>query len=428
MDPTGGAHDLLAAMRGEATPEPGAFTLTETFDDYCAFHSTVSMPVYQEGEPPFDDGGGGLALVDGVPQLQDWEEANLVITIPREPAPSGGYPTAVMIRTGGGGDRPLVDRGVRDAEGVVAIPGTGPAVHFARAGYAGVSVDGPHGGLRNVTGGDEQFLLFNITNPAAMRDNFRQSAAEIGLLADILTGLSFDASPCDGADATATLDAEELALFGHSMGATMAPVTVALEPRYRAVILSGAGGSWIENLIWKESPIEVRPVAESILEYGSRELHTHDPVISFVQWGGEPADPPVYGRELADDPRHVLMLQGIVDSYILPPIANATSLSMELDLAGEPLDADHPDLTHFRPLEEVLPFSERAAIDLPASGNGRDGVTAVVVQHAEDGIEDGHEVVFQTEGPKHQYRCFLESFRDGTPAVPSAGSEDDPCS
>ena len=46
--------------------------------------------------------------------------------------------------------------------------------------------------------------------------------------------------------------------------------------------------------------------------------------------------------------------------------------------------------------------------------------TAVVVQHAEDGVEDGHETIFQSEAPKHQYRCFLQSLVKGAPRVPKA--------
>ena len=70
-----------------------------------------------------------------------------------------------------------------------------------------------------------------------------------------------------------------------------------------------------------------------------RSIDDHDPAVNLLQWAGESADPPVYGRQvLHEDPvraRHVLMFQGIVDTYILPPIANSTSLSLGLDLAGD---------------------------------------------------------------------------------------------
>ena len=47
--------------------------------------------------------------------------------------------------------------------------------------------------------------------------------------------------------------------------------------------------------------------------------------------------------------------------------------------------------------------------------------TAVVVQHAEDGVEDGHEAVFQREEPKHQYRCFLAGLAKGDEVVAGGG-------
>jgi hypothetical protein len=106
------------------------------------------------------------------------------------------------------------------------------------------------------------------------------------------------------------------------------------------------------------------------------------------------------------------MFQGIVDTYILPPIANATSLSLGLSLAKPALEDS---------LSKLLSLSGGTEIDLPASGN-------IVVQHAQDGIEDGHEIMFQRPEPKRQYRCFLESFaQGGDPRVVAPGAEDAPC-
>ena len=92
-----------------------------------------------------------------------------------------------FVRTGGGGDRPLVDRGVQAVhDAPPLVPGSGPAQEFARVGYAGVQVDGPLGGLRNTTHGDEQFLIFNVFNVAALRDNVRESALELVVLSSVL--------------------------------------------------------------------------------------------------------------------------------------------------------------------------------------------------------------------------------------------------
>lgn len=424
QDGEAGLRRFVAHARGADPPAPlTAPTRTDLFDEYCVYQTTVSMPVYQTGTPPFTMRGGTWPVA---PAVDSREDARLVITIPRAAAPAAGYPTAVMVRTGGGGDRPLVDRGVRDDTGEPVVPGTGPALHFARAGFAGVTIDGPHGGLRNVTEGDEQLLIFNITNPGAIRDNIRQSALELALVPDILAGVTIDISDCPGATTgSALLDLSRLALMGHSMGATIAPLVLAVEPRYQAVILSGAGGSWIENVVHKRSPFEIRPVATSLLGYTNigRELHERDPALSLFQWAIEAADPPLYARHvLGTGARHVLMFQGIVDTYILPPIANATSLSVGLDLAGDALDEEAPDLAGFEPASQMLPLVGRGVIALPASGNLPDGATGVVVQHLEDPIEDGHEVMFQLDAPKAQYQAFLASWLAGTPTVPATAA------
>ncbi|MCS6900427.1 MAG: hypothetical protein RMJ98_12260, partial [Myxococcales bacterium] len=360
------------------------------------------------------------------------ELANVVVTVPRGPMPSQGYPTVVFSRTGGGGDRPLVDRGPRATNGGPAIaPGTGPALGFAAVGWAGISIDGPHGGLRNVTGGDEQFLMFNVTNPEALRDNIRQSALELGLASRLLSDVLLDVSNCPGAgvNGKARLDASAPALMGHSMGATISPLTLAVEPRFRALLLSGAGGSWIENVIHKQKPLAVRGFLEIFLGVSPGwKLHPHDPALSLLQWAGEPADPPVYGNAIVErnDPPHILMMQGIVDHYILPSIANATSLALRLDLGGDALDETTPEVASFRPLRSLLPLVGCSAVALPV-GPTRGSAVALVTQHREDGIEDGHEVVFQTPGPKHQYRCFLRSLTLGNPSVPAPAAEDAPC-
>ncbi len=435
-DPITGLECFRDAVLALPMPEPDRpLVRNEVFDEYCVYETEIPMPVYQEGEPPYLFSGGGWVVDEaGDPALQGYEQARMVLTLPRGLMPDTGFPVVLFSRTGAGGDRPLVDRGRRAEPGGPAVdPGTGPAQEFARAGFAAVSVDGPHGGLRNVTGGDEQILVFNFLNPLALRDNVRQSALELVLQAHVLEQLAVEAGDCPGLTTPeggpVRLDASRMALMGHSMGATILQPALLVEPRFRAAILSGAGGSYLANLIYKKSPIEVKPLAELILRYPARqrELTEYDPVTSLVQWASEPADPPVYNPFLAERPEgmpHILMLQGIMDTYIPPPVANPSSLSLGLDLAGEALDRDHPGLSDVRSLKELLRFSGREQIDLPASGNrtaaGGDPRTAVVVQHPEDGVEDGHEVVFQTELPKCQYRAFLESFAAGVPLVPAS--------
>lgn len=432
---TGAPVEVQAAFTADALdrplPVPREFVREDVFEAYCVYRSTIDMPDYQQGIPPYSNVGGDWRVdAEGRPLLARHQEASLFVTIPRAPMPDDGYPTMVMVRAGGGGDRPLVDRGVHAAPGgPLMMAGSGPALEFARVGYAGVQVDGPLGGLRNTTQGDEQFLVFNVFNLAALRDNVRQAALELVVLSHVLDDLEIDTADCPGAAPRVRFDPEMRGLMGHSTGATIAPLAMALDSHFRAVVLSGAGGSYIENVLYKRKPIEILPAALLLLRYGDRELHGRDPALNLVQWALEPSDPPVYAEhvirnlEYRKTPAHVLMLQGIVDNYILPNIANATSLSLGLDLAGPALDdPNDPDLVGQTPLLAVLPLSGRSQVGYPVRCNVEVAgtcVTAVVVQHPGDGIEDAHETVFQTEPPKAQYRTFLESLLDGVPVVPA---------
>jgi hypothetical protein len=433
------------AMLALPLPAPSAaWQLTDTFPTFCVYQTTLGMPDYQGGTPPFTTSGGAWVFdASGNPVVQRTEPSNLYATVPRQTMPASGFPTAVLIRTGAGGNRPLVDRGVSAdptySDGDALVPGTGPALYYARAGFAGLEVDGPLGGLRNTTNANEDFTIFNVGNLGALRDNVRESAVELVLFAHIATTLTFDASDCAGyVGGPVTFDPAHLALMGHSMGATILPLTFATEPAYDSAVLSGAGASWMANILYKQLPLDVLPIVSVLLGYPSGQALTMgDPMASMIQWALEPSDPLIFTSEVLRDvpagqtPRSVLMEQGIVDHYILPPIANGTSLSLGLDLGGLELDDTNSALSAYTPLKDLLTFSGRSTVALPAQGNwtptAGSPVTAVVIQHPSDGIQDGHEIVFQTDPPKHEYECFLQSSLTGTPKVPNGGPADASC-
>ncbi len=437
---TGDPTKLLGVVRGAALAQPlpvidAPFANTgEDFTDFCVYHTTIPMPDWQSGTPPFTDAGGTWQFDgSGAPIFQRSEEANLVVTIPRTPAPATGYPLVVFIRTGAGGDRPLVDRGQQPGPNLPAIePGEGPARYLARAGFAGIEVDGPLGGLRNTTDADEDFTIFNVQNLGAMRDNLRESAVELDVIAHVGVQLSLDTGDCTGASATSTFDATHVALMGHSMGSWIEPLAAAFEPMFGALILSGAGGSFIENIIYKQQPTPPYPVVVALLHVDS--LLADNPMMTISQWALESADPAPYDRAITAEPpagaapRHVLMIQGIVDDYILPRIANTTSMSIGLDLAGPEIDTEgDPRLAGQLTLGAMLPIEGRSMIPLPAELD-LGSATGVVTQHLEDGIEDGHEVMFQEDPPKHEYQCFLASWlATGKPVVQTDADRDAPC-
>ncbi len=527
-DPTEGLrrtlHDALVTHPSvPAVHDP--FTLDGLYPEFCVFRSTLGdIPQYQVGAPSADDLNGaapyGLPTGDSLQDLADLIANNhhrdkgswvfdaagqpvrqsvlpsgnawIYVTIPRKPMPTGGFPVVVFERAGGGGDRPLADRQATSDFPFYADrhAGHGPAEELALAGFAGVQVDNPLGGGRRRTSYVEDDAIFNIYNLGAMRDNIRQTALELALIAHALPNIVVDASACptvsdpggDGTHGSPTtrFDTSHLTLMGHSVGATVAPLTLAVEPMYRQAILSGAGGSYVNNVLYKQQPRVKIPAGGS--NFALREameagilLHEaindeSNPKLNLLQWVGEAADPPPYNRitaaSLVGDghPVNVLMFQGLIDHYIEPPVANASSLSLGLDLAQDYTNpaaerlADYDDSAGphdpafsggactaasppsatcgyqafgdrraFDPFPGEIAFSRwpagGALVPLPAQGS------SLLVQHfratADAGInsstqEDGHEVMFQEVAPKHQYRCFLKSSLLGTAGVPLA--------
>jgi pimeloyl-ACP methyl ester carboxylesterase len=378
---------------------------------------------------------------------------------------------------------PTVLPGAPDVAGCLAVPGqstprrlsryacgAGPGLEFARAGFVGVTVDGPQTGSRLVPGSPtfgklvgecniaawtgEDWAMFNVCNPRAIADNIRESAFETSLVPDLLLRgplLVEDRDPCRLRGAR--LDPKHLALMGHSMGATIAPLALALEPRFRAVVLSGANGSYIENVVAKELP---KPALATTLEdqLNLRSCTTEfDLLPNLFQWAEEQSDPAVYEPLVfgpaAKAPPDVLMIQGIGDHYVPSPIANVSSLSLNVDLVGPSYDgadlrkcvttipgADVPlytceDGTRRYPLSPVgalLSLIGRKQIPSPPSGGvtrNRLHATGAVVQYRRDRVcrDDGHEVAYDIAQARWQYRCFLESFARGSARVLSPPPE-----
>jgi hypothetical protein len=407
---------VVTDILSQPMPVPGPFMKTDDFPDFCVYRSTVGMLDYQEGAPPFDTTGGDWTFdAAGKPILQRTEPAWFDVSVPKQAIPASGFPTVVFVRAGGGTNRPLVDRGAQATNGGPPItPGSGPALEFARVGYAGVEIDGPLEGLRNTTNGNEDFLIFNVFNGAALRDNVRESAVELVLQAHMLDSISFDVSDCEGANGTMKFDTSQMAIMGHSMGASILPLAFDFEQRFQAGILSGAGASWIENILYKQMPLDVAPAIGLLLHYPSLHatLTDHDPALSLIQWAIEPADSQLFARGILREPpagsapRHILMEQGLD--------------TMSTELRG---------MTGMTPISAMFPYSGRSAVTYPVQANFGGVSTAVLVQNWSDGIEDGHEVIFQTNPPKYQYKCYLASLLTGAPSVPDGtGMTDDaPC-
>jgi len=125
----------------------------------------------------------------------------------------------------------------------------------------------------------------------------------------------------------------------------------------------------------------------------------------------------------------MLVIEGEEDLQVTIGLQRALVAALGVDMVG-------PDVTEKPPGVPVGPEGQiiqrillagGKQLDPPVSGNvvveGQGPRTAAVVRYPEDGIMEGHYVVFQREEPKHQYGCFLEDLARGRVPVIVQGVE-----
>ncbi|MEO0936432.1 MAG: hypothetical protein AAFY21_22765, partial [Cyanobacteria bacterium J06641_2] len=154
---------------------------------FYELQGTVRMPQFQKGTPPFFTEGLFEFATDGSLIEQRTEEVPVVITIPKKPMPSGGYPLVTYYHGSNGLSTEVVDRGPRTEPGGQPIPGLGPAYVVAEKGFAAVGSALPLNQERFPDFLPDSYL--NPFNLAAYRDTFRQSVIEQRLLIEAIEDL-----------------------------------------------------------------------------------------------------------------------------------------------------------------------------------------------------------------------------------------------
>jgi hypothetical protein len=443
LEAEGGATDDIAAATVFRTGDPvaemvalrdaaAAFELPDVeivgqirdHDGFCVLEGRTSLPIYQVGDRPYNESGTGhIELVDGVPQLQWVEEVRFAVTIPDVSPPSAGFPLLFFAAGQGGRYTQVVDRGTFGEQGASRENGLGPAHYLAIAGIATLGIEAPLVGPRHPDGSFAGLDFFNFQNLVALRDNVRQAAAEYTVLARVAAELEVDLTGlCPDAAATGQtvrFDSDRFFLWGHSTGASISELVLAVEPAFSAGILSGAGGSWIYNLTLKEQPLPVRTAVTTLLRLLPDELDELHPVATLFQTTADAAEPMSYAPHWFDHPlpggapRHVLLIEGVVDGYFLPRMVAALAMAGRFDLAEPVVE---PGL-----LEDIGRVGG-GLLSLPAGPN-RGDVSGVAVQFAAEGF-DGHYVPFELSEPKYVYRCWLESLLEsGRPTIVEAESD-----
>ncbi len=398
----------IARATRETLPKP---PLDQVLDkiyatgSFAAYEGELWLPIWQHGESPYLTEGGGFAFdADGWPELDHWEKAAFVVSVPlRGQVPENGWPTAIYAH-GTGGDATIFADSASRLE---------PAAVLARHGMAGVSISLPFHGDRN-PGGDPALLSFNYSNPTAGRTNFRQAAMEQVYLAELLAAGPHDLVGEDGREIP--LDPDRIAYIGHSHGGEIGALAIPFfGETVRAAVLSGTGGGLTLSVVYRDAgDFDVQGLLQGAFDFAEgEELDETHPLVGMVQLLSEATDPinaaPFWHAQAPwwdTAPQDVLMFEGLQDIYT-PPVA----IEALAGAGGQPL---LEPVVRDGAAQEALDTPHEA---LPTSGNvlAWDGsaVSAGLAQYE----DQGHFAIFDDSSAAELYGSFLESAMSGTPVL-----------
>lgn len=435
LDPDANLRGL--AQWADAQPMPALaepWQVTQEYESYQVLTARFTVPVIQSGERPYFEDGEGIIVRDdaGDPVIQSTQDVRLALTIPKMPQPEGGFPLTMYLHGSGGNWREAIDRGPKEEvdDAPDAPAGTGPAEWLARRGVATIAHDFPLHGDRNDPPDTTGLALYNLFgNVDATLDNFDVAAMELVLLSRFVLAIEIDASLAatldagDAPDGLIRIDPERLTAMGQSMGTTLGVRWASVDPRLRGAVWSGAGGVLVEIGLHAVEPLDLHMITAGQTGIPPEQLTEAHPFLPMLQHVWDIADPISVARHVVREPwrgnapKDVFMTAGVYDGYFTPASQAAIAGALGVPLAGERVEEE---------LGATLELFGLPEETFPVSGN-LDGHTAAVVQFAADNTK-GHYVVFNQDGARYQYTCFLASV--GTPGgavIPAAAGLGDPC-
>ncbi len=424
----------------EALPAPqveGGWEAAEEYEDFRVYRGSWRVPNVQAGDRP---GHGAIVWgADGAPVQNGWQEARLILSVPKRPMPEGGFPLMMYLHGSGGEAYEGVDRGPSNQDGPpprpAAAPGTGPASYLAKRGIGMLGFDFPLHGTRKTppdTSGLEFYSLFGrLEEPYNIRqtlDNMTVAVMEVTYLTRLIGSIEVpDAAMGNGGGALAArFDPKRLSAMGHSMGSTLGIIAAGVDPRVQGWVFSGSGGMLIEVAHSATYPVHLKPYVELLLGMPEgQQLTRDDPMLHVFQNLWDNVEPVARARRVAQEPlpgrgpRPFLMTAGVTDGYFHPLAQQAVAVALGAPVVGPTVEETLPRAMSLAG-RSPLAFDAMGPSGVSATLNG---VTAGVV-HYTSPFELGHYIVFNDAGPQSQYLCFVEGV--GTAEGPRIVAPHDP--
>jgi hypothetical protein len=378
---------------------------------FIEIHGKLTLPIFQSGTAPYEkpEDGGEIELTDaGRPRVNRNEDVCFALSVPQQAAPASGYPLTIYAHAVGGVFQEAMDEGGLASE---LAQGSAPAAVLA--------IEMPeHGARRGNSQLSPQDLLANLQNPAAIRGNALQGAADLwGAIA--LAKIGILAGPVDGQPIR--FDPKRLALFAQGQGAIHASIALAEDDSVTAAVLSSIPGHFSTTQLQRTKPASMAALLPLLLvdydENGSLAGGLVNPMLALMQNAVDAADPINYADRLFrigdDQGRDVFVVYGRNDHF-------SPDAAQEAFAKAAKLDAVKPDLTmHFDDLDAPVQHNQRIGTDRRTVALRQyDPTTAPSV----DGVpEDGHFVVQATQGAHADVVRFLTDALAGKP--PTIGAE-----
>jgi pimeloyl-ACP methyl ester carboxylesterase len=349
----------------------------------------VTLPLFQQGKVPFtnpEDGGDfALDAVTGVPKVQSSPQVCMVLTVPKGTMPAAGWPVLIYAHGTGGSFRSAV------TDGVAARMANAEGSKFAVLGIDQVG----HGTRRGASTDDPANIFFNFANPAAALGNVLQGAADQISLVHFAKAFSLLAASSPTAQ---DIRFGTVGFWGHSQGATEGAVAMPYTDGVSGTVFSGVGGSLIDALLTKKSPVNLAAVAPAVLSEFPANVTSVHPALAMFQNAIDPGDPLDHAGAIIGAgtlAKHVFVPYGQNDTYS-PPITELTYVTAaKLGVAKEPASVTKPDKLS----DTILP--------IPVTANATGGLTAVVRQYTPT-TYDGHFVSYNDPDAKNDVNRFFE--------------------
>ncbi len=363
---------------------------------YGEYHAKVTVPDFLTGIAPYRDWGGTFDLrADGTPKLQRQSDVCVAMTVPRGPAPAGGWPTVIYAPDLGHGFRAFIDNGF--------------ANRMARLGWAVISAEPTLDGARfgESTAPEPAELgawLDDITRPSRTRDLVLQGAAELHALVRLLSTYRVPT-----ADGNQRFSGTHLAFLGHGRGARAGVPFLTHAPTLEAAVLASAGGGWIDTLRFTTAPN--RPGYQLAVELADDALNGMHPALHLLQTVLDPADPVNFGALLRRppegvSPKHLLMVVGLGDTRTPYATSNHLAIALRLQRVGDTDD-------EFPGVDVVERSPARGNVDFRSQGLR----TQVVKVYPAEG--EGADVAFERQAAIADVGDFFRGLLEDPEGVPT---------